>query len=472
MPSSFILPFLAALIFLFGCEGKMSCENCTDVDGGDDADVPDRIDAPDGQDEATGEDVGPSEEIPDVPVEDGQPDLPPDVDDADGSETVVTVPVDARDMGEWGMLPKLIPSPEGDRIYLFFSTPDARIRTFEVASETWLPEALVAPGTGNTHTRWSRQDYAVDPAGNLHVAWGERGTTDCHPDDPKQGAVRVWHEAYNGSGWEPATLLTERVSGDAVCEFQNVSMASDGAGRLVVAYQVATSTGPGPDDCTHPKKYRVHDGAAWSEEKQAGGAWKGGLSAGGGAGSLYLSYMVSGPTVDTEIALIPAGSTDVAGTTRLSGPGCDSEVSFFVEASGTVHAVWPGGDIFDDPQWHASGIFYNRREGESWMEGDPGIQFVGPSFFGEGSPDREEEAPVHVAVSPSGTRLVVFTYMTELYYLVHAGGSWGPLVHADIDVDARRSYPIAIGDTGRVLVVWSTNDFSAAAPLYYAIIDA
>jgi hypothetical protein len=471
-----MLLFIAAFLVLSGCDGKMSCDNCTDADGGDGADIPDGIDTPDaldGPDEATGEDVGPAEEIPDVPVEEIQPDLPTDVDDADGPETVVTIPVDARDMGEWGMLPKLIASPGGDRIYLFFSTPDARIRTFEVASETWLPEALVAPGTGNTHTRWSGQDYAVDPAGNLHVAWGAKGTVDCHPDDTKTGAVQVWHEAYNGAGWDPATLLTERVSGDAVCEFQNVSMASDGAGRLIVAYQVATSTGPGPDDYTHPKKYRIRDGSSWLSETQTGTGWKGTLAAGGGAGAFYLGYMVAG--VDMEISLIPPGSADVAGTTRLSGPTTDADASFFVEASGTAHVVWFGGEDEDGPsgpiRYHASRIFYNHRVGESWAEGDPGTVLVHPSLFGTGSTDREEDAPVHVAVSPSGTRLVVFNYMAELYYIVYAGGSWGPIFHADIDVDARRSYPIAIGNTGRFLVVWSTNDFSAAAPLYYAVLD-
>jgi hypothetical protein len=467
-----MLSFLVGIFFLFGCEGKIYCEYYTEEDS---ADVPDGFDSLNGSDEVPGEEVGPAEQAQDAPVEEVQPDQPPDMDAADGSETVVTVPIDARDVGEYGMLPKLIPSPEGDLIYLFFSSPDAKIKTFEAASESWLPGTLVAPGTGNSYTRWSRQDYAVDPAGNLHVVWGERGETNCYPAVPKTAGVQVWHEAYNGATWGAPTLLAERVSGSEVCEFQNITMASDDMGRLLVAYQVAVLTNPDTETYSHPKKYRIYDGGAWLAETLVGGTWKGTLGSGGGAGAFYVGYMVSGGGVDIEISLIPPGSAEVAGATRLSGPTTDAEATFFVEASGTAHVVWFGGEDPDGAggpiMYHASRIFHNHRVGENWMEGDPGTVLIDPSFFGDGSTTREEDAPVHIAVSPSGTRLVVFTYMAELYYLVYSGGSWGPLYHADIDVDARRSYPIAIGETGRFLVVWSTDDFNRSAPLYYAILE-
>jgi hypothetical protein len=378
------------------------------------------------------------------------------------------VAVDAMDVGEPGVKPKLIPSPEGDRMYLFFSSPDAKVMTFDVASESWLPEVLVAPGTANTLVRWIGQGYAVDPAGNLHVAWGE-GTSACPGDIP----TYVRHVAFNGTTWGDSETLAERVPGDPVCGFQNVAMASDGSGRLVVVYQVPTMVDEDPNHAIHPKKYRIHDGSAWSGELQVGSTTHAGdVTAGGGVGSFYIGYMVPGGAVDTEIALILPGSTAISEATRLSGPGVDHAATFLVEASGTAHAVWQMGDKFDDAYGHASGIFYNHREGETWMEGDPGTRLVCAAFFGHGNPVQEEEAWVHMAKSPSGTKLVVFTYMTELYFIVGTDEAWGSIHSAEIDVDAGWAYPIALGSTDRFLVVWSTREYQwRESTLHYVILQ-
>ena len=323
----------------------------------------------------------------------------------------------------------------------------------------------MAAETGSTNVRWIGQDYAVDGAGNLHVVWGE-GTPSCQEMD-----TRVRHVAYDGATWSQPETLAMRSPGDPVCGFQNVAMASDGAGRLLVTYQVPTMIDANPDNCIHPKKYRIHDGYSWSAEGQAGGEWKGTLTAAGGAGAFYVSYMVAGGGVDTEISMIPTGSTAVAEVTRLTSPDCDLAANFFVEASGTTHAVWETGHNLNAPEWHASGIYYNHRAGGIWAEGNPGTQLVCASFFGDGSLDREEGAPVQLAVSSSGTKLVVFTYMAKLYYLAEIGGAWGAIHEAEIDGEARQAYPIALGSTGRFLVVWSTGDFQASAALRYTILE-
>jgi hypothetical protein len=376
------------------------------------------------------------------------------------------VAVEAMDLGQSGVKPRLFPSPEGDRIYLFFSSPDAKVMTFDVASESWFPEVLVVPGTGSTVVRWIGQGYAVDPAGNLHVVWGE-GTPDCPGDVP----TYVRYVVFDGTTWSAPETLAESAPEDPECGFQNVALASDGSGRILVAYQVPTMVDDNANHAIHPKKYRINDGSAWSEELQVGSTLSGDVTAGGGVGSFYLGYMVPGGAVDTEIALILPGSTAIAEETRFSGPGVDHAATFLVEASGIAHAVWQMGDMLSDPKGHASGIFYNHREGGTWLEGDPGTRLVCPAFFGHGSPDQEEEAWVHMAMSHTGTKLVVFTYMTRLYYIVGTGETRGAIHNADIDVDAGWAYPIALGSTDRFLVVWSTREYQwRQAALYYAIL--
>jgi hypothetical protein len=243
-------------------------------------------------------------------------------------------------------------------------------------------------------------------------------------------------------------------------------MSADGAGRLLVAYQV-------PIEATerHPKKYRIYNGGAWSGEYLVGDERKSStFSAGGGAGAFYMGYMV--PGVDVGISRIPPGSVQVElPASTLASSDIDLGAQFLVEATDTAHVVWESGHkLAADPGYHPAGVFYDHRAGGAWVEGASGTRLACASLFGNGSLNNEEQVMVHVAVSPSGTKLVVFTSMDKLYYVVQANGSWGPLRYAAMGVGARWSHAMALGSGGRFLVVWSTSN-SAGGTLYYTIMD-
>jgi hypothetical protein len=283
-------------------------------------------------------------------------------------------------------------------------------------------------------------------------------------------AWSVRHEVYDGSTWGAAEAVASRSAGDVQCAFQVVAMGTDGMGRLVVSYQVPTRNGVDPNSWPHPKKYRVFDGATWSAEQMVGDAWKSTtLSAAGGAGAFYLGNMVTGGAVDSAVSLILPGSVDITATTVLTSPDTDHAGQFFVEPSGTAHGVWESGHFGCNPQCHPTGIYYTHREGGIWVEGTSGTRLACGSLFDE-NPGDEQMALPHIAVSASGTKLVVFTYMTDLYYVAQTHGAWGALRKADITVDAAWSYVLALGSTGRFLVVWSTLD-APWGQLYYALLQ-
>ena len=381
------------------------------------------------------------------------------------------MPVDGKPTGLTGIDPRLAPSRNDLGIYLFAASQSASVSRFDPGAEQWVSEIPDVPSMADVDLKscvggrcWGGPSIAVDAGDRLHVVWGKLGNNDCNPARSVQTSVRLLHVAYDGDGWsQPETIIT-REQGSAECSFQSPVVVSDCAGRLLVAYTHAVwlQGDSYREGVFH--QIRGTDGD-WSAPARLSD-FKRMPYAEGGAGRFFVGYSTSG---SAKVAEIDPGSgnevfDEVAG--KPSG-----STALVLSPAGELHAFWVPWSGDPDPPgvWHADEIRYNLRRSGSWVHGD-GSLLAGHGIFTAPETSAEEDSVANLALSPSGPRLLVFTYKQRLYAVRQLDGSWGQPFELETGEPAHAADVSALGDE-RFLVVWSTSGTPGAA-VSYAVLDA
>ena len=380
------------------------------------------------------------------------------------------VPLDGFQLDVTGMNPKLVGSRDQQRIYLMVASPTGKVRAFNTTTLAWesgIPNIAEMSGIDLTKVSceigqcWGGPTLAAGAGDELHVVWGEKGLNDCDPAKQFQSAVRLKYSHYDGSSWSsPATTIVSRRmdQNDPECVYQFPNLAEDGAGNMLLSYMHGVYVCPAPcgwDEGTHYYTYTPSE--AWQYRGRIAKAAASSHTA-GGFGRLLLGY---GHGHVAEID--PDTGAAISDEVLPALPGPDAP-SLFLAGANDLHALFGRG--VNNPA-HTTEIYYNHQGSGGWLpsslliSGDPTI-FVPPATG-------EYTAVTSLATTPSGRRLLSFSYGLKLYFVFY-DGTWGAPMEATTGTEVRSQAVHAIGDA-YYLVVWST-DLSPTAEIWWALVPA
>ncbi|MBI5527105.1 MAG: hypothetical protein HY897_12290 [Deltaproteobacteria bacterium] len=377
-----------------------------------------------------------------------------------------------------GMNPKLAASTDKQRIYLTTASPSGKVRKFNTTTLAWesgIPDIPgmsdidlgYAPWTCAIGQCWGGPAFAVGKNDVLHVVWGDLGRCACNPYAPFNTSVHLKHTRYNGSGWSTPETIVKRLSeDDPECGYQSPNLAEDEAGNMLVSYTHAKYIDcPNPPDCnvqegTHYHTYSAAEG--WKYRERIGG-FKATTHAAGRFGRLLMGYSLTNRPRVAEIdpATGQVSSDEVIGT-ETTAP------YLFLAGADDLHAFYGGNS--SGGAVYTNAIYYNRKTGGGWQH--PGSLLISdnPAIFVPPTPPAEYTAVIDLAVTPSGKRLMAFSYAKKLYFVFYDGVAWGDPVLVETGGEAWSVAVSAVGD-GNYLVVWSAA-LSPDAEVFWALVPA
>lgn len=384
----------------------------------------------------------------------------------------VAQPLTGEATGIAGMNPQLLPSRDGASVYLFAAAANTSALRFDTATKTWdasippLPTADIDLMKMSCYDGvcWGGPAYAVGADDTLHVVWGERGYNDCDPAAPFWTSSRLIHQRYDGSWSAPATIV-ERTAQSAECGYQYPAIGEDGQGNLVLIYQHAVYQGG--DQYLEGSCYRTRpSGGAWSAETRIT-EYKNQVRAFGGFGRLFVTYGKSGKAHVTEID--PAKSSVLSDETIGNYPIASH---LLLHTADETHAHYPHWTGQPDPPgvWHVDAIHYNRRTAAGWDAPASPALVDGPEIFGAPETNAEEDAVSSLSITPTGRRLLAFSYERKLYTLTHDGAGWSAPVERQTGDEVWAVSVAPVGDAQH-LIVWATA-MDENADVEWALIDA
>jgi len=381
-----------------------------------------------------------------------------------------------------GMNPQLAASNDGQRIYLIAASPSGKVRMFNVTTREWGAGVPDIPGMSDIdlgYTAWTcaigqcwgGPTFAVGGNDVLHVVWGELGRCACNPYAPFNTSVSLKHTRFDGSSWSsPVTIVKRQSEDDPECGYQSPNMAADGAGNMLVSYTHALyidcpSPPYTPPDCnvqegTHYHTYSELEG--WKYRERIGG-FKTTTHAAGGFGRLFMGYSLPGRPHVAEINPVTGkvSSDEVIGS-ETTAP------YLFLAGADDLHAFYGGNS--GSGAVYTNAIYYNRKTGGGWQH--PGSLLISddPAIFVPPTAPAEYTAVIDLAVTPSGRRLMAFSYAQKLYFVFFNGAAWGDPVAIETGNEV---WSVAVSAVGAndYLVVWSTA-LSPDAEVFWALVPA